>query len=261
MHALRDMVRQTDRVNDHDRLVDAPPIAGGTEQAIREDAIRQERRRVSRELHDGIAQHLVSLGYLLDDLVAAEDPTTVAATAGIAHEHVTLIRADLARIIDELRGRDVRSAAVGDDPDPGAELVAYADEIGRRHRLDVRVDRAESADHRLPADTAAELVRIGREAITNVARHAAARTLWLSVVVDPPTVRVVVADDGTGVGAGHQQDRPAGHGLAIMAERAAQIGATVHLDDRPGGGTVVTISTGEEDHDDGARLRTARRRP
>lgn len=261
MQALRDVVRQTDRVNDHDRLVDAPPVTGGTEQAIREDAIRQERRRVSRELHDGIAQHLVSLGYLLDDLVSAEDPTTVAVTAGLAHEHAALIRADLVRIIDELRGRDVGAATVGADPDPGAALVAYADEIGRRHRLDIRVDRAESAAHRLPSATAAELVRIGREAITNVARHAAASTLWLSVVVDPPTVRVVVADDGTGVNAGHQRDRPAGHGLAIMAERAAQIGATVRLDDRPGGGTVVTISMGEEDHDGRARLSTARRRP
>lgn len=245
LRAIPASLRHTGRVNAHDRLVETRTADRRSIQEIREDAVRDERLRMSRELHDGIAAYLVSLGYLLDELSAADDPASISAMVATATDHVEVIRAELRRTLDELResGGNRGDHVHGGASEPVEVLVSYAEEVGRRSGLDVRIDRAVAKTRRLPSEVTTELTRSGREAITNVVRHANARTLWLTVIIEPTAARVVVADDG--IGTQHPGSRPGRYGLAIMAERAERIGVIFRVHDRPGGGTVVTVSITE----------------
>ena len=108
---------------------------------------------------------------------------------------------------------------------------------------------------RLPLRTEAEVVRIAREAICNVAKHARAVNLWVTLATDGSELRLTVADDGVGCA------RPrAGHfGLHTMRERAALVGAELSITERQDGGTVVALRTRttaatEERSDDDHRL-------
>lgn len=210
------------------------------------EAVRQERLRVSRELHDGLAQQLASLGYVLDELADVDDPKEISAASMSAREQLDGIHATLRATIDRLRSDEVADDSAMGEVGVGPALAAFARESGRRYGFDVLVRSASPSSAgslpRLPASVESELVWIGREAITNVARHAGACRLWLTVDIDPPAARVVIADDGTSGAVLHPRG---GHGMAIMAERAERVGATVHIDDRPDAGTVVTVSLGE----------------
>ncbi|NEE01797.1 sensor histidine kinase [Phytoactinopolyspora halotolerans] len=202
---------------------------------VRELATREERQRLAREIHDGIAQELASLGYLVDDLLAR---TTNADAASLA----TTLRRELTRIVTELRHSvfDLRSD-LDRDAGLGETLSGYARQIGAQARLNVHLVNQEGQE-RLRPEVEAELLRIGQEAITNVRKHAKARNLWVTVSVNPPSAHIRVADDGTGM-----RERPSDrYGLDIMSERARRIGATLVIEDAPEGGTVVSVSLGND---------------
>ena len=203
---------------------------------IREFATREERRRLAREIHDGIAQELASLGYLVDDLQArAKGPDL--------HSIAVTLRKELTRILSDLRHSifDLRTDMPADSG-IGTAIADYARQVGAQSGLTVHLVHEESQERMRP-EIEAELLRIGQEAITNVRKHARARNLWVTVRVDPPHARVNVADDGVGLGV-RARDR---YGLDIMAERARRVGATLMIDNRPEGGTVVDVSIGAEE--------------
>jgi len=89
----------------------------------------------------------------------------------------------------------------------------------------------------LPAAVEVAAYWIAQEALTNVKRHAGARTCHLRVLVEPAALRLEIADDGRGLASA-----PTGIGLHTMRERAAEIGGTCEIIARPGGGTLVTAS-------------------
>lgn len=200
---------------------------------VRELATREERRRLAREIHDGIAQELASLGYLVDDLIAR---TTDADAISLA----TTLRRELTRVLSDLRHSifDLRSD-ISRDSGLGTTLAGYARQVGAQTGLKVHLVHDESND-RLRPEIEAEMLRIGQEAITNVRKHAKARNLWVTISVTPPSAHIRVSDDGTGMRT-KPRDR---YGLDIMAERARRVGATLVIDDGPDGGTVVDVSLG-----------------
>lgn len=200
---------------------------------VRELATREERRRLAREIHDGIAQELASLGYLVDDLIAR---TTDADAISLA----TTLRRELTRVLSDLRHSifDLRSD-ISRDSGLGTTLSGYARQVGAQTGLKVHLVHEES-NERLRQEVEAELLRIGQEAINNVRKHAKARNLWVTISVNPPLAHIRVRDDGTGMRT-KPRDR---YGLDIMAERARRVGATLVIDDGPGGGTVVDVSLG-----------------
>lgn len=203
---------------------------------IREIATREERSRLAREIHDGIAQELASLGYLVDDLQARAKGPDLHSLAITLRKEVTRILSDLRHSIFDLR-TDMPA-----DSGFGTALADYARQVGAQSGLTVHLVHEESKD-RLRPEIEAELLRIGQEAITNVRKHAKARNLWVTVTVDPPHARVIVADDGVGLGV-RERDR---YGLDIMSERARRVGADLVIDNRPEGGTVVEVSIGAEE--------------
>jgi signal transduction histidine kinase len=134
---------------------------------VRDVATAEERRRVAREIHDGIAQELSYLGYFVDGLAAEAK-----GRGDDSAEQLHTLRNEITRIISELRMSifDLRSE-VDVHGGLGSALSEYVRTVGRQTGLTVHLSLNE-APNRLPADTEAELLRIAQEAITNARKHA-----------------------------------------------------------------------------------------
>ncbi len=197
---------------------------------VRRLATVDERHRLAREIHDGIAQDMASVGYQIDD-IASDAPAEVSRRLHDLREHLTTLVAELRLSIFDLR------TGVDESVGLSRTLGDYVQRVGKQAGLVVHVS-ADESPHRLPLATEVELLRIVQEAVTNVRRHAFANNLWLTVVVDPPNAHVIVADDGRGLGPA----RPDSMGITGMAERAGRIGARLTVADRTDGpGTVMEL--------------------
>jgi signal transduction histidine kinase len=197
---------------------------------IRSIATTEERRRLAREIHDGVAQELASLGYAIDDLAARTSSPDV--KRGLRE-----LRTEVTRIITELRLSifDLRSEVTA-GVSLSAALSDYVRSLGPTIGAEVHFAMQESGS-RLRFETEAELLRIAQEAITNCRRHSAAQNIWVSSTVSPPAFELTIADDGLGLGDG----RTDSFGMDIMRERASRIGASLTVQPRTGGGTEVRV--------------------
>jgi signal transduction histidine kinase len=202
---------------------------------VRESATAEERRRVAREIHDGIAQELSYLGYFVDGLAA-----DARRRGDVMEAELVTLRAEITRFVHELRMSifDLRSEVDGHGG-LGLALSEYIRSFGRRTGLTVHLSLNE-APNRLPAETEAELLRIAQEAITNVRKHARAENLWVTLEVDPPVAHLRIEDDGRGLG----PVRFDSYGLQIMRERASRLRTTVDVQPRRPRGTSVDIRLG-----------------
>jgi signal transduction histidine kinase len=202
---------------------------------VRSLATTEERQRLAREIHDGVAQELVMVGYGIDNAMATL-PDVDSAT-----DELRVLRAEVTRVITELRLSlfELRSE-VDRYGGLAAAIADYARTVGASAGLRVHLSLDESTA-RLPSATEAELLRIAQEAITNARKHAGAENLWVTCAVDPPFAQVEVSDDGSGIG----DQRPDGrYGLAIMAERAERIRGRLEITPRKPNGTTVTVVLG-----------------
>jgi signal transduction histidine kinase len=202
---------------------------------VREVATVEERRRLAREIHDGIAQELASLGYVIDTMTAESRDTAMG-------DQLRSLRNELTRIISEIRLSifDLRSE-VDQFGGLGAALGEYVRSVGTGSQLRVHLSLDEGPA-RLPAETEAELLRIAQEAITNARKHASARNLWVNCAVEPPSALLRVEDDGVGL----QSRREDSFGIEIMRERAARLRARLSITPRESGGTIVEVALGSK---------------
>ena len=139
---------------------------------VRNLVTADERQRLAREIHDGVAQEVASLGYVVDELAAESNDPDV--TAGLQQ-----LRGELSRIVTELRLSifDLRSE-VGDGPGLGSALSDYVRKVGARSAMTVHLSLDE-APTRLSPGVETELFRIAQEAITNARKHSQAENLWV----------------------------------------------------------------------------------
>ncbi|GIF68156.1 hypothetical protein Ais01nite_61910 [Asanoa ishikariensis] len=203
---------------------------------VRSLATNEERQRLAREIHDGVAQELVMVGYGIDNALA-----TLPDDAKETAEELRTLRGEVTRVITELRLSlfELRSE-VDRQGGLAAAISEYARTVGASGGLRVHVTLDESTA-RLPAATEAELLRIAQEAITNARKHAGATNLWVSCSIDPPYAQIEVSDDGQGIA----DQRPDGrYGLAIMAERAERIRGRLEISPRSPSGTTVAVVVG-----------------
>jgi signal transduction histidine kinase len=200
---------------------------------IRSMATTDERQRLAREIHDGIAQDVASLGYSVDDLVASTDDPSL--TDGLQ-----ALREELSRVVAELRFSifDLRSD-VNATSGLGAALSDYVRQVGSKTSMKVHLSLDE-APTRLRPIVEEQLLRIAQEAITNARKHASAQNLWVDYWTDPPGVRLTITDDG--VGPGDIGDDS--YGMEIMRERAHRIEAALDVTAQPAPahGTVVSVT-------------------
>ncbi|MFI5933301.1 GAF domain-containing sensor histidine kinase [Actinoplanes sp. NPDC051494] len=212
---------------------------------VRSLATNEERQRLAREIHDGVAQELVMVGYGIDNAQA-----TLPEGAEETAEELRTLRGEVTRVITELRLSlfELRSE-VDRNGGLAAAIAEYARTLGTSAGLRVHFTFDESTA-RLPAATEAELLRIAQEAITNARKHAGASNLWVTCTVDPPYAQIEVSDDGKGFA----DDRPDGrYGLAIMAERAERIRGRLEIRPRHPSGTTVAVVLGTSARRDSVR--------
>ena len=191
----------------------------------------EERRRIRRDLHDGLGPALAGLTFTLEavrnltesDLRRA-DELLVSAT-----EQVQTMIGDVRRLIYGLRPPTLDQLGLA------ASLRGLASQESSPG-TSVTID-APSSLPQLPAAVEVAAYWIAQEALTNVRRHAHARTCSVRVAVEPTVLRLEVADDGGGLSSGST-----GIGLHTMKERAAEIGGTCEIGSRAGGGTLVKAS-------------------
>ncbi len=203
---------------------------------VREVATIEERRRLSREIHDGIAQELAGMGYEVDALAeAAREQGDLEGAERLAELRQTMsgLLTEVRMSIFELRSDVDRHGGLA------AALAEYVRTAGATSSLVVHLVLDEGTI-RLPAQVEAELLRIAQEAIANVRRHAKAENMWVTCRVAPPRARLIIEDDGVGLGPG----RAGGYGRTIMHERAERIPARLVIEPRPEGGTRVDVQVG-----------------
>lgn len=197
-----------------------------------------ERGRIARELHDETGQSLTAL---LVGLRTIEEARTIAEAAELARQ----LRRIAAQTLDEV-GRLSRGLhpSILDDLGLAAAVGRHLQEFARLHG--VAVDgRLEGLDAEpLPPLVQTTVYRVLQETLTNVARHAGARSVSVRLVRDAATVELRVQDDGTGFDpavppAGTEGDRGR-LGLRAMRERAALLGGSVEVESQPGAGTTIT---------------------
>lgn len=191
-----------------------------------ERAVARERTRIARELHDDVAHHLTALVVRAQavDRVAATRPELAVESAGWFAETARSALGSVRRTVAVLRdGEGPAELAPGPTIRDLVGVVARVEEAGVAVRLDV--------DELPPLRPEVEhaTVRVVQEALTNVLRHAGARTASVSVRATTEGIAVTVEDDGTGPGP-EQPRALGGFGLPGMRERAASCGGRFDLD-------------------------------
>jgi signal transduction histidine kinase len=199
------------------------------EAALVRSAVRSERKRVARDLHDGVVQELAYISTQAAWLLGRAD--------GQPYEQpVRRIRDAVERALDESRGAIAALNREMDEPLHHAVGNAAADVATRVGvRLDLDLDPTSKAS----AEWRDALIRIAREAVGNAVRHGGAKEVRLGLTGDPAVL--TVCDDGKGFDPTSPRS-PQSFGLQSMRERAESLGGDFELESTPGHGTTVRVT-------------------
>ncbi|HWN20983.1 MAG TPA: sensor histidine kinase [Gaiellaceae bacterium] len=187
-------------------------------------AVFEERRRIARELHDGVAQELAFIGRRARRLASrtgVDEARQIAAAADRALGDSRRAIATLTKPLDQQLS-DVLAEAIG--------------EVAARHP--VQLDLALAHGVQVGGDAREALVRIACEAVSNAARHGQAHTVRVELE-NGKHVRFRVVDDG--VGFDPTIPLPGHYGLVSMRERAQAVGGSFRVRSAPGAGTEVEV--------------------
>jgi signal transduction histidine kinase len=190
-------------------------------------AVLEDRRRMARDLHDGLAQELSFLWSQSRSLAGGTpDSAAVERLGGAA-----------ARALDEARRAIAALTRPLDEPFERV-VQQVADDLGSRY--DVKILTALEHDLEVSASQADALIRIMAEAVRNAVRHGRAKQIDVTLTAAP--LSLVIADDGRGFFAGLDPARTGGFGMTSMRERAQAMGAEFSVTSTPGVGTTVSVT-------------------
>jgi len=207
---------------------------------LRARAIEAERSRISRDLHDGILQTLLSIEIQLDVLRRATVATPEQAAAGLANLQATVKNesAELRRMVTDMRPVRVQSADLVD------LMIGFAERYRNESNLalDVLID---SVEVQAPDRVCRELFQIYREALNNIKKHAKASHVVVKLSQDDSSLVLVVDDNGEGFSfagrfTGDELDRLRLGPISIK-ERTRTVGGVLTVESNPGHGARLTI--------------------
>ncbi len=200
----------------------------------------EERARLSRELHDSPVQTLVGLNIQLGLLLAEGDRDSP------LRQPLSEMRAEVRELLSELRQvcAELRPPML-DSLGLGAALRSHTEEWGQHHRVETSLDLpADEILRQLPDEVALNLYRVTQEALGNVARHARAQRVDISLTWEGDQLCMIIRDDGRGFEVPetlHNLPTQDHYGLVGMRERIELIGGTWSLESAPGQGTTVRV--------------------
>jgi signal transduction histidine kinase len=192
----------------------------------------EERNRLARDLHDTVKQQTYAARM---QLTAAKNLLGSNVTAAAGHIDTALqlnreTQQELKLIIDELRPAALQGRGLAQ------ALKEYADRWQEHTGIDVQT--VVSGERSLPLEVEQALYRVLQEALSNIARHAEADMVQLSLSMAPKQVALVVADDGRGFDVNAVS--PTSYGLTGMQGRLREVGGTLKIDSTPSAGTTIT---------------------
>jgi two-component system, NarL family, sensor kinase len=198
------------------------------------EASDRERRAIAADVHDGPVQDLAGVSYALSALrgsLPEERQPTVDKLVGAVRHAVQSLR----RLMIDIYPPDLSGPGL-------AVAIADSAEPLRAAGIEVLMDAAPLPE--TAPEVTAVLYRTAKEALANVAHHAQAKRTWITLeeteLRGRPAVRLEVADDGVGFPASTDK-RAEGHlGLPLLRDRVVDLGGTVTLGDRIGGGALLT---------------------
>lgn len=209
------------------------------EHAGRRQLLSEERNRIARDLHDSVAQHLLTIGMDLEWCRRHES------TSPPVLERVSAAQALARAAVDEIREAIFELASDG-QIELRSALREVIEDVKAGTGLEIRL-RARRETHPVAAAAQHALVHIAREALFNVVRHADAAHAWVTLRWLPGVVSLAVADDGRGRLEElqhhlHSPHPPADHlGLAGIADRVRSLGGTAWFERRRGGGIELKV--------------------
>jgi signal transduction histidine kinase len=193
-----------------------------------------ERRRIARDLHDGVAQDLAGVAYMLESLEGRIPPDSpfhgaITRATGVIQTDVRSLRRTMVDLYPPDLATDGLEHAV-------TELVAPLREVGIHCTTTVGDTSA------LSELTVQLLYRACRELLRNVRKHAAASEVAVTIAVEPHQVTLTVSDDGGGFDPQPASDDPDRLGLRLVTEAARDAGGSLRVVTAPGAGTTVTVT-------------------
>jgi len=202
----------------------------GVEQS---QALATDRERIGRELHDGIIQSIYAAGLMLEGArqLIPEDADSAETQLSRAMVSLNQTIQDIRRYIFNLRGEETE-----------ADLVSGLEAILRDFRINTLLETeliVEGEEPRLfGVEQRQHILQIVREGLSNVARHARARSVEVRLRYGPDVLQLQIADDGVGL---PRNPTTKGQGLHNMWERAHLLGGTLDIDSTPGKGVTLTL--------------------
>jgi signal transduction histidine kinase len=195
------------------------------QRSLASTAALEERRRLARELHDGLAQELAFIATQSRWLSRDAPDGSQAEQLVVAAE----------RALDESRSA-ISALTRPLDESLDAAIAQAAEDVAGRVGVRIKLNLDEGVE--VPAGARAALVRIVREAVSNTARHGQAETVKVELS-GGTVVRLAIEDDGVGFDTEERHER--GFGLTSMRERATGVGAQLNVSSQPGAGTRIEV--------------------
>ena len=213
------------------RLLSYGVLLAGVWRAIRfaefGRAVSEERARVAREIHDGLAQYLFAISTHLQMLEQGSPP----------EKTLPRLKEAAAAAQQETRFAVLALSSASGNAPFGAALRRYVEFLTADGSLDVELDIDEGVQ--LAPDEQIEVFRIVQEGLANVRKHAGAQRAWVTIGDSEGNRVVRVRDDGAGFA---EEADGAGQGLKNMEARSASIGGGLRIRSRPGLGTAVEVT-------------------
>jgi len=196
-------------------------------------AQEEERRRVSRELHDGLCQRLASMALDVDSLAAEITPVSARTRLRTLQTRVIKASEEARHIAYELH------PSVLDDLGLVISLKSLCEDFSKTESIPVQFKASKLPDS-VPQEIASGLYRIAQESLQNVAKHAKAKHVSVELAVPDNHIRLSIKDDGVGFDPLTVRGK-GGLGMVGMGERARMMRGKLSMEAKPGQGAEIAV--------------------
>lgn len=197
----------------------------------------QERRRLSQELHDSVGQYLVTIGAGLKTIERTNHGAETRRRVQRLRELTRDLDTEIEHLCREMRPPVLTTLGLY------TALYRLVDSWAAATSIPVRSEIECFRQESFMSVTQLAVYRTAQEALTNISNHAGATQVGIVALRSDTTLKVVIEDNGTGFSpnAALFANKNAGMGITGMRERAEQLGGVLHIDSRPGWGTVIEL--------------------